>query len=88
MFLSNPTISELKLLDLSSLMEMLSHQTEAYIKLFNEEGFTARTISARELLHNVQEAIELKRVDERSPMKTQGIVSQGTTYGNADKKLS
>ena len=58
MFLTNPTIDELKLLDLSVLMKMLTQQTEDYKQFLNEEGFITRTMSVRVFLHKIQEAIE------------------------------
>ena len=66
MFLTNPTVDELQLLDVPVLMEMLSKQTTDYIQLFDEEGFTSRTLAARELLHSIQDAIESKRLSEIS----------------------
>ncbi len=61
MFLSSPTTAELQMLDLPILLRMLTQQTADYIKLVNEEGFTARTNAAKELLDKIQEAIQMKR---------------------------
>jgi hypothetical protein len=84
MFLTNPTIAELKQLDLAILMGMLSQQTEDYIRLFNENGFTARTLAARELLHNIQDVIEFKRLSERSPVKKREIIPSAPDYIQAE----
>jgi hypothetical protein len=70
MFLTNPTTKELQLLDLPVLMEMLAKQTTDYIQLFHAEGFTSRTMAARELLHGIQEAIESKRLSGLSMVET------------------
>ncbi|HET6995955.1 MAG TPA: hypothetical protein VFI06_13275 [Chitinophagaceae bacterium] len=85
MFLTNPTIAELKQLDLAILMGMLSQQTEDYIKLFKENGFTARTLAARELLHNIQDVIEFKRVSERVSVKQAEVISSKPDYVQGDQ---
>jgi hypothetical protein len=87
MFLTNPTIAELKQLDLTILMGMLSQQTEDYIQLFKENGFTARTLAAREMLHNIQDVIELKRVSERLSINRKGIIASGPDFVQGDQKL-
>jgi len=61
MFLTNPTISELQLLDLPVLVDMLSGQTADYVQLISDEGFTSRAAAAKETLKNIQAAIEAKR---------------------------
>src|SRR5204862_4710880 len=87
MFLTNPTITELKQLDLAILMGMLSQQTEDYIQLFKENGFTARTLAARELLHNIQDVIEFKRVSERLSANRKEIIPSGPDFVQGDQKL-
>jgi hypothetical protein len=87
MFLTNPTIAELRQLDLVILMGMLSRQTEEYIELFKENGFTARTLAARELLHNIQDVIELKRVSERLSANKKAIIPSGPDFVQGDQKL-
>ena len=61
MFLTPATVSELQLLDLTLLVDMLAKQTTDYIKALSEEGFTARTAAAKEALMNIQAAIEGKQ---------------------------
>ena len=80
MFLTNPTADELRLLDFQVLMEMLSKQTTDYIQFFNGEGFTSRTLAARELLHNIQEAIEFKRQSGISLIEKANSIPPQTTF--------
>jgi len=80
MFLTNPTTAELQLLELPVLMEMLAKQTTDYIQFFNEEGFTSRTLAARELLHGIQEAIESKRLSGISLIETATSILPQTTF--------
>ena len=70
MFLTNPTISELQLLDLPVLVDMLAKQTTDYVQLISEEGFTARTTAAKESIQNIQAAIEAKRTAGKFPIDT------------------
>lgn len=61
MFLTNPTIPELQLLDMPVLVDMLSKQTADYVQLLSEEGFGPKSAAAKEVLQNIQAAIESKR---------------------------
>ena len=79
MFLTNPTTTELRLLDLPVLMEMLAKQTTDYIQFFHAEGFTSRTMAAREFLHGIQEAIESKILSEHSMVGTASSILPQTT---------
>jgi len=60
MYLTNPTIPELQLLDLPVLVDMLAKQTADYVQLVSGEGFNIRTAAAKESLQNIQAAIESK----------------------------
>jgi len=79
MFLTNPTAAELHLLDVPVLMEMLYKQTNDYIQFYNDEGFTSRTLAAKELLHRIQEAIESKR-QAVNPVETANSILPQTTF--------
>jgi hypothetical protein len=61
MFLTIPSIEELKALDIPSLIEMLIRQTNEYRKRLNLEGRTARVLSIKKLLENIQATIESKK---------------------------
>ena len=65
-FLTCPTIEELQNLDMSLLMDMLVSETDSYAKIFTTEGFTEKLIHHREIIQNLQAAIELKRKAEKS----------------------
>ena len=75
MFLTNPTIPELQLLDLPVLVDMLAKQTEDYVQLISEEGFTTRSAAAKISIQNIQAAIEAKRTATILPIDTIPIVS-------------
>ena len=78
MFLTNPTVTELQTLELPVLLEMLTKQTADYIQFINDEGLTSRTISARDLLHNIQSAIEAKyKLSAQSAEKIDLIPAEG-----------
>ena len=66
MFLSPPTVEELKQSDLPDLVDMLSKQALEYSGLIKREGITSKTIAIRELILNIQTAIEAKRVSQKS----------------------
>ena len=74
MFLSSPGISELKMLDLSLLLEMLVQQTTDYINLIKDEGFTERTEAAKDLLENIQTAIATKQRFSSSPITDHNVI--------------
>jgi len=75
MFLTSATVSELQLLDLTLLVDMLSKQTKDYIQVLSEEGFTARTAAAKEALMNIQAAIESKKNAATLSFTTTPVVS-------------
>jgi hypothetical protein len=75
MFLTNPTKDELNLLDLATLTEMLNTQTVVYTRLLNQEGLTARALAQKDLVINIQEAIEAGREKE----KKSGLKRESTT---------
>jgi hypothetical protein len=68
MFLTLPTIHELQALDLPVLIDMLVQQTAIYTKMLTREGFSAPTETCKELIINIQAAIEAKR-SEKKPVK-------------------
>ena len=65
MFLTAPTVEELKQSDVSDLADMLSKQATEYSRLTKIEGVTSKTISMKEMIINIQKAIGAKKVLER-----------------------
>ena len=61
MYLTSPTIPELQLLDMPALVDMLSKQTTDYVQLLSEEGISPKSAAAKEVLQNIQAAIESKK---------------------------
>lgn len=60
MLLTAPTIDELQNLELTSLVDMLAEQTGFYTKFIKEVGFTRESETYRQLIIDIQKAIELK----------------------------
>jgi hypothetical protein len=50
MFLTPPTLEELKQSDLPDLVDMLSKQATEYSQLIKIEGITSKTIAIKELI--------------------------------------
>jgi hypothetical protein len=69
MFLTLPTIHELQALDLPILIDMLVQQTAIYTKMLTKRGFSGPTETCKELIVNIQAAIEAKR-SEKKPGKS------------------
>ena len=65
MFLTPPTLEELKESDLPDLVDMLSKQATEYSRLIKIEGITSRTIAVKELILNIQTAIDAKKTSEQ-----------------------
>ena len=65
MFLMPPTLEELKQSDLPDLVDMLSKQATEYSRLIKIEGITSKTIAVKELILNIQSAIDSKKVSEK-----------------------
>ena len=61
MFLTPPTLEELKESDLPDLVDMLSKQATEYSRLTKIEGITSKTIAVKELILNIQTAIDAKK---------------------------
>ncbi len=66
MFLSLPTLDELKQSDLPDLVDMLSKQATEYSQLIKIEGATSKSKAIRELIINIHTAIDAKKVFEKS----------------------
>ena len=66
MFLTPPTLEELKESDLPDLVDMLSKQSIEYSRIIKLEGLTSKSISIKELILNIQTAIEVKKLSEKS----------------------
>jgi hypothetical protein len=66
MFLTPPTLEELKQSDLPDLVDMLSRQSIEYSTLIKLEGLTSKSLAIKELILNIQTAIESKRISETS----------------------
>ena len=82
MYLHNPSISELNLLELPLLIEMLSQQTAEYLNLLKEEGYTARTLAMREAVTNMQGVIQQKINAEKRRSKQERVRSTSTRNDN------
>ena len=65
MFLTPPTLEELKESDLPDLVDMLSKQATEYSRLTKIEGITSKTIAIKELILNIQTAIDIKKIPEQ-----------------------
>jgi hypothetical protein len=65
MFLMPPTLEELKQSDLSDLVDMLSKQATEYSRLIKIEGITSKTIAIKDLILNIQAAIDSKKTSEK-----------------------
>jgi hypothetical protein len=61
MFLTSPTSEELKAADLPDLIEMLVKHTNDYHHELQTEGITPKSLAIKELLRNIQNAIESKK---------------------------
>ena len=60
MLLTAPAIEELQNLEMASLVDMLAEQTGFYTKFIKEVGFTHESETYRQLIVDIQKAIELK----------------------------
>ena len=69
MFLTPPTVEELKQSDLPDLADMLSKHATEYSRLIKMEGITSKTLALKEMIINIQNAIDAKKVSE-SPTLT------------------
>ena len=65
MFLTTPTLEELKESDLPDLVDMLSKQATEYSQLIKIEGITSKTIAVKEFILNIQTAIDAKKTSEQ-----------------------
>ena len=66
MFLTPPTLEELKESDLPDLVDMLSRQSREYSRIIKLEGVTSKSLAIKELILNIQTVIEAKMVSEKS----------------------
>ena len=66
MFLTNPTVDELQKLDLPVLFDMLAYQTGLHFKQLKVEGISSSTDATKELILNLQAAIEIKKNLEKN----------------------
>ena len=69
MFLTTPTLEELKQFELPELIDMLARNTLVYIERFREEGVTSTTTSLRQAVINIQMAIDSKKGAEKLLIK-------------------
>jgi len=65
MFLTPPTVEELKQSDLPDLVDMLSKQATEYSRLIKIEGITSKTIAIKELILNLQIVIDAKNISKK-----------------------
>jgi len=66
MFLTPPTLEELKQSDLPDLVDMLSKQSIEYSRIIKLEGITSKSLAVKELILNIQTVIEAKKISEKS----------------------
>jgi len=66
MFLTPPTLEELKESDLSDLVDMLSKQSIEYSRIIKLEGISSKSNAVKELILNIQTVIESKKISEKS----------------------
>jgi len=66
MFLTPPTLEELKESDLPDLVDMLSKQSIEYSRIIKLEGISSKSNAVKELILNIQTVIESKKVSEKS----------------------
>ena len=66
MFLTPPTLEELKESDLPDLVDMLSRQSREYSRIIKLEGVTSKSLAIKELILNIQTVIEAKKVSKKS----------------------
>ena len=78
MYLHNPSIQELHLLELPVLIEMLSQQTAEYLNLLKEEGYTARTLAMRDAVTDMQGVIQQKINAEKRRVPHRGVRSRSS----------
>ena len=65
MFLTPPTLEELKESDVPDLVDMLSRQSIEYSRIIKLEGVTSKSLAIKELILNIQTVIEAKMVSEK-----------------------
>ena len=70
MFLTPPTVEELKQSELPELIDMLARQAAEYTRLLKREGASFKTAAIKEMILNIQAAIETKRVSKRSAVSS------------------
>ena len=61
MFLTIPTIQELQTLELSALIDMLVTETVTYSQLIERDGVSTQSIACKEVIINLQAAIEARQ---------------------------
>ena len=66
MFLTTPTVEELKEMDLTDLVDMLSKQASEYSQLIRREGASTKTVAVKEMILNIQKAIDAKKAVKKS----------------------
>ena len=66
MFLTPPTLEELKESNVPDLVDMLSNQSIEYSRIIKLEGVTSKSLAIKELILNIQTVIEAKKVSEKS----------------------
>ena len=68
MFLTAPTVEELKQLDLPDLVDMLSKQATEYSQLIKREGASFKSVAVKDMILNIQQAIDDKKAAKRSSL--------------------
>mgnify|MGYP003520678735 CR=1 FL=1 len=76
MLLTAPAIEELQNLEMASLVDMLAEQTGFYTKFIKEVGFTHESETYRQLIVDIQKAIEFKE----NPNNSTNVTSSTNPY--------
>lgn len=65
MFLTPPTVDELKQSDMPELIDMLAKQSIEYTRLLKQEGASYKTSAIKEMILNIQIAIDSKKISTK-----------------------
>ena len=75
MFLTVPTIEELKQLDMPVLMDMLAYQTNLYLQLMKSVSVEKTIQNCKESMINIQAVIQMKKNLENNSTNTSSSIS-------------
>jgi uncharacterized protein (UPF0276 family) len=75
MFLTVPTIEELKQLDMPVLLDMLAYQTNLYLQLMRSVAVENTIQNCKESIINIQAVIQMRKNLENSSTNTSSRIS-------------